>query len=142
MARPITRKADDKEPFSALAFKIMADPFVGQLTFIRVYSGQLKIGRFGAESAHWQDRAHWALAEDARQQARRHQRNSCGRHLRGGGIEERRTGDTICDEDHPIALESITFAVPVISVAVEPKTKADQEKMGMALAAGAGRSHL
>ena len=111
----------------------MADPFVGQLTFIRVYSGQLKSGDSVLNAGPRTHRAHWPPAEDARQQARRYQRNSGGRYLRRGRLEERQTGDTICDEKHPIALESITFAVPVISVAVEPKTKADQEKMGMAL---------
>src|SRR6266704_2269189 len=130
---PITRKADDKEPFSALAFKIMADPFVGQLTFIRVYSGQLKtgdsvrnvrttkterIGRLLKMHANKREEISEILAGDI-----------CA----AVGLKNVGTGDTICDEDHPIALESITFAVPVISVAVEPKTKADQEKMGMAL---------
>ena len=130
---PIVRKADDKEPFSALAFKIMADPFVGQLIFIRVYSGQLKtgdsvqnvrttkterIGRLLKMHANKREEISEILAGDI-----------CA----AVGLKNVSTGDTICDEDHPIALESITFAVPVISVAVEPKTKADQEKMGMAL---------
>ena len=129
----IFRHADDKEPFSALAFKIMADPFVGQLTFIRVYSGQLKtgdsvlnvrtgkterIGRLLKMHANKREEISEILAGDI-----------CA----AVGLKNVSTGDTICDEDHPIALESITFAVPVISVAVEPKTKADQEKMGMAL---------
>jgi elongation factor G len=129
----IFRKADDKEPFAALAFKIMADPFVGQLTFIRVYSGQLKtgdsvlnvrtgkterIGRLLKMHANKREEISEILAGDI-----------CA----AVGLKNVSTGDTICDEDHPIALESITFAVPVISVAVEPKTKADQEKMGMAL---------
>ncbi len=129
----ITRKADDKEPFSALAFKIMADPFVGQLTFIRVYSGQLKtgdsvlnvrtgkterIGRLLKMHANKREEINEILAGDI-----------CA----AVGLKNVGTGDTICNEDHPIALESITFAAPVISVAVEPKTKADQEKMGMAL---------
>ena len=129
----IVRKADDKEPFSALAFKIMADPFVGQLIFIRVYSGQLKtgdsvlnvrttkterIGRLLKMHANKREEISEILAGDI-----------CA----AVGLKNVSTGDTICDEDHPIALESITFAVPVISVAVEPKTKADQEKMGMAL---------
>jgi elongation factor G len=131
--QPITRKADDKEPFSALAFKIMADPFVGQLTFIRVYSGQLKtgdsvlnvrtgkterIGRLLKMHANKREEISEILAGDI-----------CA----AVGLKNVGTGDTICNEDHPIALESITFAAPVISVAVEPKTKADQEKMGMAL---------
>ena len=130
----ITRKPDDKEPFSGLAFKIMADPFVGQLTFVRVYSGQLKtgdsvlnvrttkserIGRLLKMHANKREEISEILAGDI-----------CA----AVGLKNVSTGDTICSEDHPIALESITFAVPVISVAVEPKTKADQEKMGMALA--------
>ncbi len=130
---PIVRKADDKEPFSALAFKIMADPFVGQLIFIRVYSGQLKtgdsvqnvrttkterIGRLLKMHANKREEISEILAGDI-----------CA----AVGLKNVSTGDTICNEDHPIALESITFAVPVISVAVEPKTKADQEKMGLAL---------
>ncbi len=130
----ISRKADDKEPFSALAFKIMADPFVGQLTFIRVYSGQLKsgdsvlnprtgrgerIGRLLKMHANKREDISEILAGDI-----------CA----AVGMKNVSTGDTICEERHPILLESITFAVPVISVAVEPKTKADQEKMGMALA--------
>ena len=129
----ITRQPDDKEPFSALAFKIMADPFVGQLTFIRVYSGQVKsgdsvlcagkrrterIGRLLKMHANKREDISEILAGDI-----------CA----AVGLKNVSTGDTICDEAHPITLESITFAVPVISVAVEPKTKADQEKMGMAL---------
>jgi len=129
----VSRKPDDKEPFSALAFKIMADQFVGQLTFIRVYSGQLKtgdsilnvrtgkterIGRLLKMHANKREEISEILAGDI-----------CA----AVGLKNVSTGDTICNEDHPIALESIEFAAPVISVAVEPKTKADQEKMGMAL---------
>jgi len=129
----ISRKPDDKEAFSALAFKIMADPFVGQLTFIRVYSGQLKtgdsvlnvrtgkterIGRLLKMHANKREEISEILAGDI-----------CA----AVGLKNVSTGDTICNEAHPIALESIEFAAPVISVAVEPKTKADQEKMGMAL---------
>jgi len=128
-----TRKPADNEPFSALAFKIMADPFVGQLTFIRVYSGQLKtgdsvlnvrtgkterIGRLMKMHANKREEISEILAGDI-----------CA----AVGLKNVSTGDTICNEDHAIALESIEFAAPVISVAVEPKTKADQEKMGMAL---------
>jgi len=129
----VSRKPDDKEPFSALAFKIMADPFVGQLTFIRVYSGQLKtgdsvlnvrtgkterIGRLLKMHANKREEISEILAGDI-----------CA----AVGLKNVSTGDTICNDAHPIALESIEFAAPVISVAVEPKTKADQEKMGMAL---------
>ncbi len=131
--QPETRKPADNEPFAALAFKIMADPFVGQLTFIRVYSGQLKtgdtvlnvrtgkterIGRLMKMHANKREEISEILAGDI-----------CA----AVGLKNVSTGDTICNEDHPIALESIQFAAPVISVAVEPKTKADQEKMGMAL---------
>jgi elongation factor G len=129
----IERKPDDKEPFAALGFKIMADPFVGQLIFIRVYSGTLKsgdsvlnprtgkterIGRLLKMHANKREDINEILAGDI-----------CA----AVGLKNVSTGDTICDEDHPVALESIEFAVPVIAVAVEPKTKADQEKMGMAL---------
>ena len=130
----LTRKADDKEPFSALAFKIMADSFVGQLIFIRVYSGQLKSGdsvlnpRTGkTERVGRLLKMHANKREDISEIL-------AGDICAAVGLKNVGTGDTICNEDHPIALESITFAVPVISVAVEPKTKADQEKMGMALA--------
>jgi len=131
--KDVARRPDDKEPFSALAFKIMADQFVGQLTFIRVYSGQLKtgdsilnvrtgkterIGRLLKMHANKREEINEILAGDI-----------CA----AVGLRNVSTGDTICNEAHPIALESIEFAAPVISVAVEPKTKADQEKMGMAL---------
>jgi elongation factor G len=129
----LQRKADDKEPFAALGFKIMADPFVGQLIFIRVYSGQLKtgdsvlnprtgkterIGRLLKMHANKREEISEILAGDI-----------CA----AVGLKNVSTGDTICDDRHPILLESIEFAIPVISVAVEPKTKADQEKMGVAL---------
>ncbi len=131
--QPIIRKADDKEPFSALAFKIMADPYVGQLTFIRVYSGQLKSGE-SVMNARTQK--HERIGRLLKMHANK--REDIQEILAGDicacvGLKNVHTGDTITNEDHPIALESITFAVPVISVAVEPKTKADQEKMGMAL---------
>src|SRR5947199_2245082 len=131
--QPIARKASDSEPFSALAFKIMADSFVGQLTFIRVYSGQLKtgdsvlnvrtgkterIGRLLKMHANKREEISEILAGDI-----------CA----AVGLKNVSTGDTICNSDHPIALETITFATPVISVAVEPKAKADQEKMGLAM---------
>jgi elongation factor G len=130
----VTRKADDKEPFSALAFKIMADSFVGQLTFIRVYSGQLKSGDSVLNPRTGRNERIGRLLK-----MHANKREDISEILAGDicaavGMKNVSTGDTICDEDHPIALESITFAVPVIEVAVEPKTKADQEKMGMALA--------
>jgi len=129
----ITRKPADSEPFSALAFKIMADPFVGQLTFIRVYSGQLKSGDSVINAGRGRSERIGRLLK-----MHANKREDISEILAGDicaavGLKNVSTGDTICDEKHPIALESIEFAVPVISVAVEPKTKADQEKMGMAL---------
>jgi elongation factor G len=130
----IARKPSDNEPFSALAFKIMADPFVGQLTFIRVYSGQVKSGDSVLNAGRGRTERIGRLLK-----MHANKREDISEILAGDicaavGLKNVSTGDTICDEKHPIALESITFAVPVISVAVEPKTKADQEKMGMALA--------
>src|ERR1022692_2244478 len=132
--KTITRKASDDDPFSALAFKIMADPFVGQLTFIRVYSGTLKSGESVMNS---RTQKHEHIGRLLKMHANK--REDIQEILAGDicavvGLRNVSTGDTICNEKHPITLESIVFAVPVISVAVEPKTKADQEKMGMALA--------
>ena len=129
----IIRKADDKEPFSALAFKIMADPFVGQLTFIRVYSGQLQTGDSVLNTGRRRTERIGRLLKMHANKREEISEILAGDICAAVGLKGVSTGDTICDEDHPIALENITFAVPVISVAVEPKTKADQEKMGMAL---------
>ncbi|HEX6803903.1 MAG TPA: elongation factor G [Terriglobales bacterium] len=131
--KAITRKASDDDPFSALAFKIMADPYVGQLTFIRVYSGQL---RSGESVLNARTQKHERIGRLLKMHANK--REDIQEILAGDicavvGLKNVSTGDTICDQKHPIALESIEFAVPVISVAVEPKTKADQEKMGVAL---------
>ncbi len=127
------RAADDKAPFSALAFKIMSDPFVGQLTFIRVYSGHLNQG----DSVHISGRSR---SERIGRLLKMHanKREDITEIYAGDicacvGLRHITTGDTICDENHPIILESIEFPAPVISVAVEPKTKGDQEKMGIAL---------
>jgi elongation factor G len=129
----LTRHPDDKEPFSALAFKIMADPFVGQLTFIRVYSGQLKSGDAVLNAGKRKTERIGRLLKMHANKREDIQEILAGDICACVGLKNVNTGDTITNEDHPIALESITFAVPVISVAVEPKTKADQEKMGMAL---------
>jgi len=129
----ITRKPADSEPFSALAFKIMADPYVGQLTFIRVYSGQLKSGDSVLNAGRGRTERIGRLLKMHANKREDIQEILAGDICAAVGLKNVSTGDTICDESHPIALESITFAVPVISVAVEPKTKADQEKMGMAL---------
>src|SRR5437868_11017740 len=129
----VTRKPSDSEPFSALAFKIMADPYVGQLTFIRVYSGQLKSGDSVLNSGRGRTERIGRLLK-----MHANKREDISEILAGDicaavGLKNVSTGDTISDENHHIALESIEFAVPVIHVALEPKTKADQEKMGMAL---------
>ncbi|MHC8944956.1 translation elongation factor 2 (EF-2/EF-G) [Advenella incenata] len=130
---PITRKADDKEKFSALAFKLMTDPFVGQLTFVRVYSGVLasgdtvynpikgkkeRIGRILQMHANNRAEIKEVLAGDIAAVV---------------GLKDVTTGETLCDVDSHIMLERMVFPEPVISQAVEPKTKADQERMGMAL---------
>jgi elongation factor G len=131
--KEIERPADDKAPFSALAFKIMTDPFVGQLTFIRVYSGHLKqgdsvliSGRSRTERIGRLLKMHANKREDITE-------IYAGDICACVGLKNITTGDTICDEDHPVVLESIEFPAPVIAVAVEPKTKSDQEKMGVAL---------
>ena len=130
----VRRKADDNEPFAALAFKIMADPFVGQLTFIRVYSGHLKTGDsiFNTTKGRTE-----RIGRLLRMHANKREEITeiyAGDICACVGLKNVTTGDTICSEKAPIRLESIEFAQPVISVAVEPKTKSDQEKMGMALA--------
>ena len=129
-----TRPASSDAPFSALAFKIATDPFVGNLTFIRVYSGSLKTG----------DTVYNSLKQKKERIGRMVQMHSNSRkeikEIKAGdiaaavGLKQVSTGDTLCDSDHPIVLERIQIPDPVISIAVEPKTKADQEKMALALA--------
>jgi elongation factor G len=129
----VVRHSDDKEPFSALAFKIMTDPFVGQLTFIRIYSGQLKTGDTVYNSGKQRtERIGRLLKMHANKREEIHE-IMAGDICAVVGMKNVTTGDTICNQDKPIVLESIEFPAPVISVAVEPKTKSDQEKMGVAL---------
>src|SRR5947209_7002196 len=131
--KTIIRHSSDSEPFSALVFKIMTDPFVGQLAFIRVYSGKLnagdsvyiaskgrkeRVGRLVKMHANKREEISEVLAGDI-----------CA----AVGVKQVITGDTICDEKHPVVLESIDFPEPVIQLAIEPRTKADQEKLGMAI---------
>src|SRR3990167_5239843 len=128
-----SRKPDNSEPLSSLAFKIATDPFVGKLTFIRVYSGVLTTGSFvynPRSGARERIGPIVRLHANQRQEVDRIEAGDIGAAI---GLKDTRTGDTLCDEDKPIRLEAITFAEPVISIAVEPKTKADQEKMGIAL---------
>jgi elongation factor G len=132
--RNIERNADDAQPFSGLAFKIMNDPFMGSLTFTRIYSGQMKkgdqllnstkgkrerIGRMVMMHANKQEEIGEAFAGDI---------------IALAGLKDTTTGDTLCDPAKPVVLETMTFPEPVIEIAVEPKSKADQEKMGLALA--------
>jgi elongation factor G len=129
----VARKADDTEPFSALAFKIMADPFVGQLTFIRVYSGHLKTGDSVLNTTRGKTERIGRLLKMHANKREEISEIFAGDICACVGLKNVTTGDTICSGKAPILLESIEFAQPVISVAVEPKTKGDQEKMGMAL---------
>jgi elongation factor G len=130
----IIRKADDDEPFSALVFKILTDPFVGQLAFIRVYSGVLKAGESVYNVAKGRrERIGRLLKMHAN---KREEVEDCrsGDIVAVVGLKTVQTGDTICDEKAPVVLEQIDFPTPVLALAVEPKTKADQQKIGMALA--------
>jgi elongation factor G len=128
-----TRRVADDEPFAGLAFKIATDPFVGKLTFFRVYSGVLKSGSYV-----------YNATKDKRERVSRllqmhaNKREEIGEVLAGDiaaaiGLRDTRTGDTLTDEDHPIVLEAMKFPAPVIDVAIEPKTKADQDKLAIAL---------
>ncbi len=131
--QPASRKADDAEKFSALAFKLMTDPFVGQLTFIRVYSGVLSSGATVLNSVKEKKERIGRIL-----QMHANNREEIKEVLAGDiaacvGLKEVTTGETLCDPDAPIILERMVFPDPVIHVAVEPKTKSDQEKMGIAL---------
>ncbi|MBE6479265.1 MAG: elongation factor G [Olsenella sp.] len=129
----VTRKADGKEPFSALAFKVMTDPYVGKLTYFRVYSGQAEAGSYVYNSVKDnKERLGRILEMNANERVDREE-CSAGDIVAAVGLKNTTTGDTLCDEKHPIILESIDFADPVIDVAVEPKTKAEQDKMSVGL---------
>jgi elongation factor G len=131
--QPAFRKADDNEPFSALAFKIMTDPFVGQLTFIRIYSGKLKTGDSVFNPGKSRRERIGRLLQMHANKREEISEIYAGDICACVGMKNVTTGDTLCDEEKPIVLESIEFPAPVIAVAVEPKTKGDQEKMGVAL---------
>jgi elongation factor G len=127
------RVARDDEPFSALAFKIMADPYVGKLTFFRVYSGKVTSGSYVYNSTkNRRERIGRILRMHANHREEIDEAYA-GDIVAAVGLKETTTGDTLCDEKHPIVLESMDFPEPVISVAIEPKTKADQDKLGAAL---------
>lgn len=124
----VHRKADDKEPFSALAFKIMTDPFVGQLTFLRVYSGVVNSGDTVLNSVKNKKERIGRLLQMHANERKEIKEVLAGDIAAAVGLKEVTTGDTLCAIDHPIILEKMEFPEPVISQAVEPKTKADQEK--------------
>ena len=127
------RPSSDSEPFAALAFKIMADPFVGKLAFFRVYSGTLSSGSYVFNSTKGKKERIGRILQMHANNRKELDIVYSGDIAAAVGLKDTTTGDTLCDESHPIILESMEFPDPVISVAVEPKTKNDQEKMGVAL---------
>ena len=127
------RKASDEEPFSALAFKIMTDPYVGRLSFFRVYSGTLNTGSAVLNSTKRQKERMGRILQMHANHREDIETVYSGDIAAAVGLKNTTTGDTLCDEKHPIILESMEFPDPVIRVAIEPKTKAGQEKMGIAL---------
>lgn len=129
----LTRQASDSEPFSALIFKIMTDPYVGQLAFFRVYSGKLASGESVYNVAKGRKERIGRLLRMHANKREDIQEIFAGDICAAVGLKTVQTGDTICDDKSPIVLESIEFPTPVIQLAVEPKTKADQEKLGMAI---------
>jgi elongation factor G len=129
-----TREPDAKAPFSALAFKIMNDPFVGQLTFVRVYSGTLNSGTGVYNSTRDKKERIGRLVRMHANKREEIESISAGDIAAVVGLKDTRTGDTLCDPNKPIVLESMDFPAPVIAVAIEPKTKADEEKLGQSLA--------
>ncbi len=131
--KTLTRNASDSEPFSALVFKIMTDPYVGQLAFFRVYSGKMAAGESIFNVAKGRRERVGRLLRMHANKREEIQDIQAGDIAAAVGLKTVSTGDTICDEDKPIVLESIIFPTPVIQLAVEPKTKADQEKLGMAI---------
>ena len=129
----ITRKPEDSEPFAALAFKIMSDPFSGQLTYFRVYSGRLTAGSYVYNVAKGKKERISRLLKMHANKREEINEVSAGDIAAAVGLKDTRTGDTLCDEKHQILLEVIKFPEPVISLAVEPKTKQDMDKLGYSL---------
>lgn len=129
----IIRKVSEKEPFAAIAFKIMTDPFVGQLTFLRVYSGILSSGSYCYNSSKDVKERVGRILQMHANKREEIKEVSAGDIVAVVGLKNTLTGDTLCDENNPVILESMEFPEPVISVAIEPKTKPDQEKLSVAL---------
>lgn len=129
----IVRKADDNEPFAALAFKVMTDPFVGKLTFFRVYSGTAEAGSYIQNSTKGKRERLGRILQMHANTRTEIKNVYAGDIAAAVGLKDTTTGDTLCDEKHQVILESMEFPEPVISVAIEPKTKSDQDKMAQAL---------
>ena len=128
-----TRKPDSKEPFSALAFKIMTDPYVGQLTYLRVYSGKLVSGSTVSNTSNTKREKIGRLLRMHADKREEIKEVEAGGIAAAVGLKNTITGDTLCDESKPIVLESLHITDPVISIAIEPKSKSDQEKLGLSL---------
>ena len=131
--KKIIIKADEKEPFAGIAFKVATDPFVGKLCFVRVYSGVLSSGSYVLNASTGNKERIGRLVRMHANHREEIKEIKAGDIAAVIGLKDTTTGNTLCDEKHPVLLESITFPEPVIKIAVEPKTKADQEKMGVAL---------
>ena len=129
----VERHSSEAEPFAALAFKVMTDPFVGRLTFLRVYSGKLTSGSYVLNATNGKKERISRLVQMYADQRNEINEVYAGDICAAVGLKDTTTGDTLCDEKSPIILEKMSFPDPVISVAIEPKTKADQDKMGIAL---------
>ncbi len=130
---PVQRKVDDSEPFSALVFKIMTDPHVGHLTFIRIYSGHLEAGSYVLNSSSGRKERVGRLLKMHSNKREDIKEVYSGDIVACVGLSKSFTGDTLCDPGNPVILEQIEFPEPVIAIAIEPKTKADQEKLGVAM---------
>jgi len=129
----VSRQPDDKQPMTALAFKLAADPFVGKLIFIRVYSGRLTAGSYVLNTTTGEKERVGRIVRMHADKREEIDSVGAGDIAAVVGLKGTFTGHTLCDQAHPIALEAISFPEPPVSIAVEPKTKADQEKMGIAL---------
>ncbi len=131
---PVARHADPKEPFAALAFKVMTDPYVGKLTYFRVYSGRVEAGSYVMNSTKGHKERVGRLLEMHSNSREDVTFASAGDIVAAVGFKNTTTGDTLCSEDSPVILESMVFPEPVIDIAIEPKTKAEQDKLGIGLA--------
>lgn len=140
--KDVTRDPSDSAPFSALAFKIMSDPFVGKLTFFRVYSGTMTSGSYVQNSTKGHKERIGRILQMHANKRDEIQEVYAGDIAAAVGLKNTTTGDTLCDEKSPVILEKMIFPETVISVAIEPKTKADQEKLGISLQKQIGRAHV